>query len=585
MWCMVMELIDGIDLASHLEDNGILSEEKALPIIQQVGSALSFVHKQGFTHLDVKPQNIMLRTPPSPPLVRGGVRENSSFSSSRLNKGGQGGAVLIDFGIARQVTAPGKLRTNSNSGTECYAPIELLEKRAELGAYTDVYSLAATLYVMLTGELPFPSQFRKQNIALTPPKQFNSEISDRVNAAIMKGMELSPQNRPQSVQEWLDLLIPEPVVLPSPQVSPQPAQKSFERPAKPVAVETALVSAVGMDYTNLGDLLAAKKWREADEETARVMLKVAGREEEGWLDTEHIEKFPCEDLRTIDQLWVKYSNGRFGFSVQKRIYQSLGGTREYNREVWQKFRDKVGWDKEGKVLHRNDLTFSEKAPEAHLPLSGRTLWRRRRLLFSRVETCKVIVPSPELIVPSPDGSRTATPEPKPAPPETTPMVSAVGMDYTNLRNLLAAKKWKEADEETARVMLKVAGREKEGWLNTESIDNFPCEDLRTIDQLWVKYSNGRFGFSVQKRIYQSLGGTSSYDERVWEKFGDKVGWRKNNKWLCYYELSFLEKAPEAHLPGLVWVWWDLLGGGGYCFVTYNVVEVGGGVSLLSRRDL
>jgi len=77
---------------------------------------------------------------------------------------------LIDFGLTRQVTAPGKLRTNSNSGTECYAPIELLEKRAELGAYTHVYSLAATLYVRLTGELPFPPQFRKQNIALTPPK-------------------------------------------------------------------------------------------------------------------------------------------------------------------------------------------------------------------------------------------------------------------------------------------------------------------------------------------------------------------------------------------------------------------------------
>jgi serine/threonine protein kinase len=134
---------------------------------------------------------------------------------------------LIDFGIARQVTAPGKLRTNSNSGTECYAPIELLGKRAELGAYTDVYSLAATLYVMLTGELPFPSQFRKQNIPLTPPKPHNSQLSDRVNAAIMKGMELSPQNRPPAVQEWLDLLIPKPVVLPSPKISPQPAQKSF----------------------------------------------------------------------------------------------------------------------------------------------------------------------------------------------------------------------------------------------------------------------------------------------------------------------------------------------------------------------
>ncbi len=345
LWCMVMELIDGIDLASHLEDNGILSEEKALPIIKQLGRALSFVHKQGVTHLDVKPQNIMLRTPPSPPLVRGGVRENTPFSSSTLDKGGQGGAVLIDFGIARQVTAPGKLRTNSNSGTECYAPIELLEKRAELGAYTDVYSLAATLYVMLTGELPFPSQFRKQNIALTPPKQHNSEISDRVNAAIVKGMELSPQNRPQSVQEWLDLLIP-----------------------KPVATETTqVISAVGMDYINLRNLLAAKKWREADEETLRVMLKVAGREEERWLDTESIDKFPCEDLRTIDQLWVKYSNGRFGFSVQKRIYQSLGGTREYDGEGWKKFADKVGWRKNNEWLYYKNLTFSEQAPEAHLP--------------------------------------------------------------------------------------------------------------------------------------------------------------------------------------------------------------------------
>ena len=312
LWCMVMELIDGIDLASHLEDNGILSEAKALPIIQQVGSALSFVHKQGFTHLDVKPQNIMIRTPPSPPLVRGGGRENTPFSSSPFNKGGQGGAVLIDFGLARQVTA-------------------------------------ATLYVMLTGELPFPSQFRKPNIPLTPPKQFNYEISDRVNAAIVKGMKLEPQNRPQSVQEWLDLVI-----------------------QKQVAADTTpLVSAVGMDYINLRNLLAAKKWREADEETGRVMLKVAGREKEGWLDTKSIEKFPCEDLRTIDQLWIKYSNGRFGFSVQKRIYQSLGGTSEYDEAIFERFGSRVGWIQKNERLYYNDLTFSEKAPEAHLPVRGR----------------------------------------------------------------------------------------------------------------------------------------------------------------------------------------------------------------------
>jgi serine/threonine protein kinase len=272
-----------------------------------------------------------------------------------------------------------------------------LEKRAELGAYTDVYSLAATLYVMLTGELPFPSQFRKQNIPLTPPKQHNSEISDRVNATIVKGMELDPPNRPQSVQEWLDLLVPKPVVLPSPKVSPQPAQKSFETPPKPAPPDTArVISVVGINYIKLQNLLAAKKWQEADEETRRVMLKVAGREQEGWLDPESIEKFPCEDLRTIDQLWLKYSDGRFGFSVQKRIYSSLGGTREYPEKAWENFCARVGWRKNNQCLYYTDLTFSEKAPEAHLPAawcrskagevrgSGWSWW-----FFSRVETCRL----------------------------------------------------------------------------------------------------------------------------------------------------------------------------------------------------
>jgi len=129
-----------------------------------------------------------------------------------------------------------------------------------------------------------------------------------------------------------------------------------------------------------------------------------------------------------------------------------------------------------------------------------------------------------------------------------PLKSERGVDYTNLRDLLAAQKWQDADEETARVMLKVAGREEEGWLDKESIEKFPCDDLRTIDQLWQKYSNGDFGLSVQKRIYQSLGGTSEYDTEVWERFGDRVGWRKKNSWRYYDSLTFSEKTPEACLP-------------------------------------
>ena len=82
--------------------------------------------------------------------------------------------------------------------------------------------------------------------------------------------------------------------------------------------------------------------------------------------------------------------------------------------------------------------------------------------------------------------------------------------YHKLRDLLAAGEWKEADRETARVMLQVASREKEGWLRVEDRENFPCEDLRAIDKLWVKYSNGRFGFSVQKRIWLERRSTRSH---------------------------------------------------------------------------
>jgi hypothetical protein len=123
-----------------------------------------------------------------------------------------------------------------------------------------------------------------------------------------------------------------------------------------------------------------------------------------------------------------------------------------------------------------------------------------------------------------------------------------GINYTKLRDLLAAEKWEEANEETGKVMCQAARREKEGWLRLEDIDSFPCEDLRTINQLWLHYSSGKFGFSVQKEIYESLGGTFQYNEKIWEKFGDRVGWREGGNWR-YSNLTFnLELAPKAHLP-------------------------------------
>ena len=166
-----------------------------------------------------------------------------------------------------------------------------------------------------------------------------------------------------------------------------------------------------------------------------------------------------------------------------------------------------------------------------------------------IEALQRLPSSPQVVEP-------VIPPPKPKPkPTESPVVSEVelksekGVNYTKLRDLLNKKKWFEADQETTKVMLKAADREEEGWLRIKDVENFPCEDLRTINQLWLHYSKGKFGFSVQKEIYESLGGTRDYNEEVWNNFGDRIGWRKEGEYLMYEDLTFnLELAPKAHLP-------------------------------------
>ena len=135
------------------------------------------------------------------------------------------------------------------------------------------------------------------------------------------------------------------------------------------------------------------------------------------------------------------------------------------------------------------------------------------------------------------------------------LASEKGIDYTRLRDLLAAKNWKEADKETYLVMIQAVGKKDGDYFDEDELLNFPCTDLRTIDHLWVKYSNGHFGFSVQKEIYLSVGGKADgkYYEKAWEKFGDRVGWRvKINwiswDWISYSQVNFDTASPKGHLP-------------------------------------
>lgn len=176
LFCLAMEYIQGDTLASLAQN--ILPEKEALAYIGQIGEALIEVHNQGLLHRDVKPANIRVR-------------------------GGQYEAVLIDFDLAGGFDHP----LTSRWRDEPFAPLELNSQKISRGVCSDIYSLAATLYVLLTGRLPASSLDRQEGKAdLIPPKAINPRISQRVNHAIMVGMRLEPEARPQTLQEWLNLL-------------------------------------------------------------------------------------------------------------------------------------------------------------------------------------------------------------------------------------------------------------------------------------------------------------------------------------------------------------------------------------------
>jgi hypothetical protein len=112
------------------------------------------------------------------------------------------------------------------------------------------------------------------------------------------------------------------------------------------------------------------------------------------------------------------------------------------------------------------------------------------------------------------------------------LVLEINSRYQNLKKLLAEAQWLKADNETIEILLQLGEGKKKKWLGIKDIDKIPCEDLHIIDQLWVKYSNGRFGFSIQKELLERFwDGSQTIDYHYsWCKFGELVGWRVNQVW-------------------------------------------------------
>ena len=173
----VMEYINGSSLANIVEKNGPLSEEKALGYIRQVADALKYVHSQNYLHLDVKPHNIMVD--------------------------GNGRAVLIDFGVSKQYDEVNGANTSTLVGsTPGYAPLEQSGCGIrEFSPTTDIYSLGATLFKLVTGMNPPVASEVNENGLPTP-----AGVSSALFHAIETAMQPRRKDRPQNIDEFLSLL-------------------------------------------------------------------------------------------------------------------------------------------------------------------------------------------------------------------------------------------------------------------------------------------------------------------------------------------------------------------------------------------
>ncbi len=175
---LVMDYVEGENLKEIVENCGIIAEAQALAWIEQICSALEYLHNQQppVIHRDIKPDNIKI-TP-------------------------DGRAVLVDFGIAKVGTATMLTSTGARAVTPGYSPPEQYGAGGT-DARSDIYSVAATLYTMLTGETPPESVLLSIGAAqLSPPHQFNPQVSPILDAAIIHAMDTSPTNRPQNILEF-----------------------------------------------------------------------------------------------------------------------------------------------------------------------------------------------------------------------------------------------------------------------------------------------------------------------------------------------------------------------------------------------
>jgi serine/threonine protein kinase len=182
---LVMEFVDGESIGQIIERNGRFPEKEAIRIICEAARGLQQAHSQGLIHRDVKPDNIMVTR--------------------------DGRVKLADLGLVKELDTDMNLtRTGRGLGTPHFMAPEQFRNAKNADVRCDVYSLGATLYMMVTGQMPFAgcppleAWMKKVGNELTPARKIIPSLSERVNWAIQQAMDSNPANRAATCLQFID---------------------------------------------------------------------------------------------------------------------------------------------------------------------------------------------------------------------------------------------------------------------------------------------------------------------------------------------------------------------------------------------
>lgn len=346
LFYLVQEFIAGETLAQELDQRGAFSESEVIELLQDILPTLAFIHSHKVIHRDIKPANMMRRQ-----------------QDRKL--------ILIDFGIAKLMDAP-LAPTGTVIGTAEYMPPE--QKLGKVFPASDLYSLAVVCLNVLTHRSPLelfdPLNYEWAWREWLPA---HCPVSAHLGTILDKMLQPAVKHRYQSAEAVLhDLNHP-----------PASSSATVQSPAVPPG-KSGLASANAQAYRELQAALMAKNWQQADRLTWAILRRLLQKPANGFLFSGDFNRIPCPDLTTIDRLWVNYSRGRFGFSVQSCIYDTVG-------EDYGAFCDRVGWPTD----NRNDQVarwrFNLSAPPGHLPsrvgIGGQQWWKHITLMSTKLKDC------------------------------------------------------------------------------------------------------------------------------------------------------------------------------------------------------